>query len=241
MSDSTTRIVDLPDNTAMPVQQQMPNYGGLGNGGGGMSGNPSMSAGANAYIPMNVHPNPYGLSPENNVMSHPQPDVSGPKFSGMQQPSHMSVPMPPSISPEKMMQMQQQRLPPRDIPKDTTSYMQDEQIQANYIPRSRQSNDYVRDYENVTEKKLESHEQQKHRTWMVDNLVEEMQVPFLVALLFLIFQLPSMNSFLFKRFAFLSIYGEDGNMNFYGWMFKAVCFSAAFYSITKFTNYIGEL
>lgn len=225
MSESTTRIVDLPD----------------GNG----SSQNGMSSNANAYIPMNVHPNPYGLSPDNVVMPHPQQDMIGRPMQ-QQQPSQqqMSVPMSGQISQEQQMMLNNlkpQRLPSRDIPMDTTTYQQDEQIMPTYIPKPKHDNDYVRDYETISERKIEEHEKKRNRAISIDNLIDELQIPICIGILFLIFNLSFANTLIIKYFAFMGIVTSEGNLNFNGSVLKSVLFGSAFYVLTKSINYLGDL
>jgi len=135
---------------------------------------------------------------------------------------------------------QQQRLPSRDIPRDTTGYVQDEQIQPNYIPKSTVQNDYVREYEDTTEKNMREYEQKKRKENRLDMIFTELQTPVLIAILFFVFQMPVINTMIFKKFSFLSIYTMDGNFNIYGLLFKSLLFASFFYSITKATKFISE-
>jgi len=137
--------------------------------------------------------------------------------------------------------MQQQRLPSRDIPRDTTEYTQDEKIQANYIPKKESSKDYVRDYEDMTEKNLREYEEKKKKEKSFDRLTDQLQIPIMISLLYLVFQLPIINSIVFKKFSFLSIYDTDGNFNFYGLLLKSILFGGAYYSIQYATNFISDL
>lgn len=234
MSESTTRIVDLPDGKGASQT-------GMGQTGMGQAvmGPPGMASNANAYIPMNVHPNPYGLSPDNVVMPHPQQDMAN----RAQQPQ-MSVPMSGQLSQEEQMMLNNlkpQRLPSRDIPMDTTTYQQDEQIMPTYIPKSKQQTDYVRDYEHVNEKKIEEHERKKNRAISVDDLIDEIQIPICIGILFLLFNLSFSNTLIIKYFAFMGIVTSDGNLNFNGSVLKSVMFGLAFYVLTKTINYLGDL
>ena len=131
-----TRISDLPD---------------LGQQGQGQGQVPGSS---NNYQPMlNVHPNPYGISDKNPIIDLPQD-------TNMQQlhqspPQQLSPPISNQLSDAdiaKLNAMQQQRLPSRDIPHDTTTYSQDEAVQPNYIPKPKDLDDYVREHEKTTEK-----------------------------------------------------------------------------------------
>jgi len=237
MNESTTRISDLPENITM----QIPPYGVTTNpvSGSGSGAGPNVGGGSttfdptglqNTYIPMNIHPNPYGNAQQPQTMPLPQ---QGPTAS-----------FPNNLSPEQHMMLQnmpQQRLPSRDIQIDSGLYTQDEQIQANYIPKSSTSTDYVRDYENLTESKLEKHERNNKRVKLLDTIMNEIQTPLTIGLLYFIFQLPFLNSLLFKRFSFFSLYNSDGNINFNGILLKSVLFGTSFYIIMKVIQFISEI
>lgn len=139
--------------------------------------------------------------------------------------------------------MQQQRLPSRDMPIDTTLYSQDEKIVANYIPppATNVSSDYVRDYERTTEKNTREYEEKKNRENKMNDLFNEFQTPIFIMILFFIFQMPVVNASIFKKFAFLSITNEDGNFNFSGLLCKSILFGGIYYYVTKATNYLSEL
>lgn len=234
--EKTTRIADLPEN----ITVQMPSY------------NPNINQSnmnadsATNYMPINVHPNPYGISAQNPIMPIPQqPNV--------QQMNHMTHstqmeqiavkrPKQQFIDQQQieLQNMQQMRLPSRDIPIDTTNYIQDEQTQPNYIPKSNVSSDYIRDYEETTEKHIREHEKKKYRESRIDEILTELQTPILICILFFIFQLPVINTIIFKKFSFLSLHNEDGNFNFYGLLFKSIMFGSLFYSVQKVTTFISE-
>jgi hypothetical protein len=238
--ENTTRIADLPENTITQyspnIQSQVPSSTMAA--GGGLPTN---------YIPMNVHPNPYGNSTQNQVMPNPQQTTAPPLQNQFQQiPNQMSLPPPQSqyLSEEQQMQLQNlqhQRLPSRDIAQDTTIYSQDEQIQPNYIPKPKQKNDYVREYEDMTEKNVREYEEKKRSQNKLDRLLTEFQTPIFIIFLFFFFQMPIMNTMIFKRFSFLSIYNNDGNFNFYGLLFKSILFGTIYYLITKTVTFLSEL
>lgn len=86
------------------------------------------------YTQMNVHPNPYG-NPEQPQMI-PLPQVHQPQY----------------------------RLPSRDIPMDTETYMQDLAITPNYIPPPpKLTSDYIRDYEFDEEVEIKNHKNKKQK------------------------------------------------------------------------------
>ena len=245
MSDSTTRIADLPENP-------MAGQNGLAQASFSMtqpSFGPDMNP-PNGYMPINVHPNPYGQGSggPNNIMPPPMQTTSPPmqQMASMYMPpqSHPSNNMPSTLTPEQQMMLQNmkpQQLPSRDIHFDTSSFAQDEEIQANYIPKSKKNKDFVRDYENLTETKLEKHEQEKHRERLVDRIFTEIQLPLLISILYFVFQMPIINKLFFKPLSFLTIYGPDGNFNFQGLILRSLLFGICFHTMVKVALFLSEL
>jgi hypothetical protein len=211
--ENITRIADLPDNSSGMTNTFNPNIQNTG---------PS----ATTYVPINVHANPYGISAQ-NPMPPPQQQQLQPQYV-------------PEEQKMQIQQMQPQRLPSRDIPQDSAGYLHDEQIKANYIPPTRQMNDYVREHEDMTEKNLREYEDKNKRERKLDLLLNEFQTPIFIALLFFLFQLPMINTLIFKKFSFLSIHNADGNFNFNGLVFKSLLFGAFYYSTLKFTTFLSE-
>jgi len=233
MENTSTRISDLPDANSIQQQSGPPPAISVSK-----SAYDSNSAPMNnTYAPLNAHPNPYGISAQNPIMPNPQQS---------QQPVQLQqqVQQAQYISEEQKLMLQQQsyqRLPSRDIPRDTAGYAQDEEVKPNYIPKANVSSDYVREYEDMTERNLREYEDKKRKENRLDAILTEIQTPLFIAVLFLIFQLPVINTFLFKRFSFLSIYKEDGNFNFNGLIFKSLLFGSAFYTLSKATTYLSEI
>ena len=224
--DTITRISDLPDsNNVMANPGAMNGYSPMIPSGQG----PGQVAGPGGYVPINVHPNPYGISAQNPIM--PQPEQA-------QAPPHRTHEQrAPYFSEEQLMQMQHQRLPSRDIPQDTTDHMQDEQVRANYVPKVRFAEDYVRKQEDMTERNLREYEEKNKRAHKLDILLNELQTPIFIAILYLFFQLPIVNAF-FKRFSFLAIYLPDGHFNFNGLLLKSMMFGGAYYLLMKSIAFI---
>lgn len=205
---NTTRIADLPENTI------------------------NISEGTNnTYIPINVHPNPYGNSNTPSILPHPsttQPTQMVPQMSSQMQPQMVATQQP------------QYKLPTRDIPIDTGSYMQDEEIQANYIPKNNTHSDYVRDYEKINNEKIGKYEKDQRRKTHWEMIFDEIQTPILVAVLFFFFQIPFVNTMIFRNFAFLGLFSADGNMNTNGYIFKSLAFAVSYYFMLATVNYIAE-
>lgn len=228
MSD-TTRIMDLPDNThsqsSSSYSMGQPMGPTIGNGGGvGIPERTRREDGQNfttSYAPIDAHPNPYGHPPPSIPVVPPAPS----------QPNYYAPP-------------QQQRLPSRDMPMDSTHYTHDEQIQANYIPplpaSTRMTNEYMRQYDEHTETQMKQHNDKKKRLSRIEELIESGQIPILVAILFFIFHIPVVNHYLFKHLSFLSIYDIDGNFNVYGLMLKSSLFGGVYYVISQIIHLLSE-
>jgi len=231
MSNSTTRIADLPENiTVQMVQQQQPMQNVM------IQQVPQqvpqgMQPDSTSYVPINIHPNPYGIPQQglpNLPVAQPRPNQGQmDPMMMMQQQQHQS--MDPN---------QRTPLPSRDIPMNQIEYQHDEQIQPNFIPKQKLTSDYIREYEAASEQALKTHEQKKRGEKARDNLFSDLQTPLLVALLYFIFQMPIVNTLLFKYFAFLSIYNSDGNINFMGLLFKSALVGFVFYCMQYVVNFI---
>lgn len=205
MAEYTTRISDLPEN--ITIQMPVQSTGLQQNRGNGDNENIN-------YVPLNIHPNPYGIQDD------------------------MQLPLPQqSMASEKP----QLRLPSRDIPTVPTFYTNDEEIQPNYIPKPKIAEDYIKNYEKDNENRIKEHEKEKKKVKFTENLWNELQIPIFIAFLFFLFHMPIMNSLLYKYLSFLSIYNSDGNINFYGLFLKSILFAATYYSLIKLMDFVNEL
>lgn len=223
MADSTTRISELPENITYQVGNAPPIMGNIAQMPNPQSNSGQVDMGQNTYVPLNIHPNPYG---------------------GSQQPS---IPPPPPqnikqrFSDEEQYDIPQQRLPSRDIPTSTLDYQHDEEIHANYVPKAKLTSDYIRQYEEASEETMRKHETGRHRERLAKSIWEDLQVPVLIAILYFIFQMPVVTTLLYKYFSFLSIYSADGNMNFSGLLLKSALFGSLFFGIQKVADLITSV
>lgn len=192
------------------------------------------------YMPMNIHPNPYGVSAENPIMEQGGLSNSAP-IEQFAQPQMIQPTQ--QLSPEQMQQLNQlghQRLPSRDIAQDPSQYLHDDGVHANYIPKPAQQSDFVREHYQLTEQRLQEHEDKKRRESKLDWILTEIQTPILIAILFFLFQLPVINTLIFKRLAFLSLYDADGNFNLLGLILKSSLFGSVYYSLRSIMNFLSE-
>lgn len=128
------------------------------------------------------------------------------------------------------------QLPSRDIPLDTRSFVQDEQMRPNYVPRSQQK-DYIDDHN--TEQYLLRHQQQRKETDTMDAFYNELQIPIFVMILFFFFQMPFVSKNMRKYLP--SLYNTDANPNFWGYIFQTLLFGILFYGLQKFTKYLSQI
>ena len=261
----TTRIADLPENITMQMPNNyipnimQPNSVGSSNNRGGDSDIPTN------YVPINIHPNPYGISAQNPILPNPI-QTSSPQQQHFQQQTNQMHPMQQQhqmhqqqMQQQQMQQQHQQqheqetlnrmdyenmpqrRLPSRDIPIDTTDYSNDEEVQANYIPKPKLTGDYVREHASTVEKKIEENEKKKYRESKIDQILGEFQIPIMICVLYFVFQLPIINTLIFKKISFLSIYNADGHFNIYGLILKSLLFANCYYLLTKITDFISSI
>ncbi len=237
---STTMIAELPEinnmNTPVNIQQQhhMPSsqqqqqpistqqisnefYGNI-------SSQPQYPQQVNTggddninYKPINVHPNPYGnqqVSPEGLPLPEPSPQRN------QQQGSQQNY---------TVENVPHQTLPSRDIPSNTIEYQQDEQIKPNHIPSVKLTSDYIKDYERVNSEELRLHREKKYRQETAQETISEFQIPILVAVMYFIFQMPIINTWMRKYLSFANLHNEDGNFKVSGLVFKSGIFGGLYY------------
>ena len=143
------------------------------------------------YMPLNVHPNPYASSgPPPDMMPPPPPPPTVPK--------HISAPPPSQTVIESSSRpiddyipKQPRKIPSHEISIDPLDFTQDEEIQANYIPKPSLSKikikDYIKEYDENEGERLYEHETKKAKEEWYQSLFHRVQYPFLLFLIFFIF------------------------------------------------------
>jgi hypothetical protein len=206
--ENTTKISDLPENihfqpTADSNPSNFPNSNG------------------NNYIPINIHPNPYG-----------------------NQSGHSNGIITPSVQPQNRQlydtSQEHYRLPSKDIRVQQTEYTQDDEIRANYIPKARNVKDYLKEYENSDNeeeeesRKINKHKKNKKKVRFTDDLFLQLQTPVLVGIIYFIFQMGVFNRILQKITEnFIKLFNADGSIGLYGNLTKSVLFGMVFFVIVK--------
>ena len=129
-------------------------------------------------------------------------------------------------------------LPSRDIPQNTLPLTQDQQSVPTFIPMQERSKDYI---DNIDPQQLIAMEQKNNnKRDAVDEFYNELQTPLLLAILYLIFQLPITQK-TFKKYM-PPLFTNDGNQNTVGFLVTSCLFATTFYSInlvmSKFSSVV---
>ena len=125
-------------------------------------------------------------------------------------------------------------LPTRDRPMQTNQVMMDQNIKPDFVPEQ-PSVDYIQNY-NTQQAQLQQLQQDKQRTLNLSYLLDELQLPIIVGLLFYIFQMPYTSSILQKYLTFM--FKTDGHYNQVGYISVSVLFGAIYYSTTLALKHI---
>lgn len=178
-------------------------------GGGNVSNNISLTATENNIVQPQI--------PSSNSLSLDQTTISQ-IVNGLQQASISGI----------------TQLSSRDIPMNTTNISTDPQIQPNYIPPTPVNNiDYIKNYEESSDI-VNQYEKNMSRQNSIDEMYNEIQTPFLLIVLYFLFQLPIVKKILYSYFPVL--FSKDGNLNLNGLLFTSILFGLIFYILNKITE-----
>jgi len=117
------------------------------------------------------------------------------------------------------------QLPSRDIPMNAGTTNQDSAVQPNFVPPN-ENDDYIN--ENMEDYVL-NNIKKSNREDSIEALLEKMQIPMLLGILYFLFQLPVVKSFISKYFP--KMFNSDGNQNLGGYLFFSVLFALSYFSI----------
>lgn len=250
MGDST-RLSDLPSmqenvHYQMPANmfpqastppQPPPSFQNQGNI--SLANSVSRSAGISQsnYMPINVHPNPYGNNPNANPLGElpPWDDLPEQGRRQGQVNSQMGGQTTSLDDLPDFVPTTPQKLPSRDIPMNTIQYSQDEEIQANYVPpttpnSTKRVKDYIKEYDETESTRIRNHETAKFRTYWMEETLRSYQIPLLIAILFFIFNMNVVSRVMFLYLGkFKAFYQEDGALNTYGILFKSILFAGIYW------------
>jgi len=121
------------------------------------------------------------------------------------------------------------QLPSRDIPMNQSAITQDREVQPNFVPEH-PNDDYIAEAENMEDYML-NNIQKRNKEDTIELLLEHMQIPILLGLLYFLFQLPIARTFIHKYIP--TFFGKDGNQNLGGHLFFSVLFAGSYFMITS--------
>tara|TARA_B100001093_G_scaffold296639_1_gene282820 strand:- start:1895 stop:2596 length:702 start_codon:yes stop_codon:yes gene_type:complete len=122
------------------------------------------------------------------------------------------------------------QLPSRDIPMNPTQTANDVEIKPNFVPPPPSHEDYIQNMQTPDELINQNNRQTSYQN-NLEQFYSEIQLPLIVSLLYFIFQLPYFRQFVKKTLP--SLFGNDGNMNLYGFFFNGALFGTLFFIINK--------
>jgi hypothetical protein len=120
-------------------------------------------------------------------------------------------------------------LPSRDIPNNTISIQNDNNIIQNEIPNSN-NNDYIGNLIS-NEEMIKNRNINNNKKDNMDYIIESIQIPVLISLLYFIFQMPVIRKNIFLLLPMF--FNKDGNPNLYGYLFNSILFGILFLLIQK--------
>lgn len=252
---STTRIADLPNggnggedftnnpaNTYKPINVHPNPYGYEDAISNVSKSNPNVPS-----PPQNTSDN---MNKQPQFLEQPRDLLRNQQEQSRTMPSHVTLNNDTNLTLEQINMIQntpQQKIPSRDIYIPKTNYTQDEVTIPNYIPPTttthRREQDYVKEHMIDNEKKRQAKIKNKNQSEFFDRIVEIIQFPAMISILFFIFQYPLLDKLIFRRLnsETLVLYGSDGNMNIYGNAAKSLLFGICVYSIMKTVDYISSI
>jgi hypothetical protein len=188
---------------------------------------------------MNPHQNPY-MQGQPRMESMPLPEYSGmgrgTGGSGGNAPLLPQLPPSYDFDQGPLGNPPQFSLPPKDIPLDTSGF-RDESAKPNYIPQHRLEEDYVLDQEERIRESVSSKEMQNTINNKFD-LIAELQMPIIVAILFLVFQVETINRLMARYLKFAGFFGDDGNLNITGMLFKSAVFGGVYWGVINAAKWV---
>ena len=126
-------------------------------------------------------------------------------------------------------------LPSRDIPMQQSNIAADPQIKPDFIPST---NDPVETDHEIYDELIRRKKQKLQQNDTLDTLYHDLELPILCAIIFFLFQLPSVHSLLYKYFP--SLFLSDGNPGLWIFVLKTSLFSLGVYSLTKGIKYFSK-
>ena len=125
-------------------------------------------------------------------------------------------------------------LPQQDIPQSQEHIVQDKEIKPNYVPES--NADYI-GAGPTKEEILRQHERKEKDKKDTDDMLDILQVPIILSILYFAFQMPVLKKVIFDKLPFL--FNKDGNSSTIGSAVTSIAFAGAYMGITYILDYLS--
>ena len=127
-------------------------------------------------------------------------------------------------------------LPSRDIPQNTLTIQQDDNVKPNFVPKNK-SDDYIGDILDKERIIKENSKNQNHSDNM-DYIYQQIQLPILVGIIYFLFQLPVFRK---QLLSFLpNLFQKDGNPKLSGYIFNSIMFASLYALLIKLIAYLNN-
>lgn len=127
-------------------------------------------------------------------------------------------------------------LPSSSVPIDESAVKMDQEARANFVPEA--PKDYIGNSQ-TTDEIIRHAKAQQHKADLADNIYEELHAPVMIAIMFFVFMMPSVRSFLFRSFPFLL--QNDGNPTIGGYAYTAFLFGGSFWVLNKILKPLSQI
>lgn len=181
--------------------------------------------------PIQYNPNDIPSSMPNNQQSNIPQNVKIPN------PHQNNIPQPNNNIQQQLQtahNQNQTHLQSRDIPMDQSKLVADPEIHHDYIEKKKVKNSRKKIEELLKKYENNDESEKQNRT-----IIDDIQIPLLITIIFFIFQLPFMNN-MFKRLM-PSLFRTDGNMTSSSIIVKSLAFGAVYFIISLLIEYMSEL
>ena len=129
-------------------------------------------------------------------------------------------------------------IPTRDIPNHTERNVIDEETLSTYVPTTKRDKTQAKGQAKAQPLNDDDNDEDEYKvkTFSVEGVYEDIQMPIFVGILYFMFQLPVFKKYLF--YFFPNLIGLDGNYNLAGYSFISILFALLYYLINVAVKHI---
>lgn len=126
----------------------------------------------------------------------------------------------------------QGELPSRDIPMNTIQYQNDPNIQVNYVEKKEIPKNIEKEQNDELEKAKKVFEYKKKNNLVRDTLLDDLQIPIFLSILYFGFQLPIIDKNIYKYLP--NLFLKEGKLSLSGVIFKSIAFAFIYYIVNNY-------